>query len=373
MNIEDQEPEVLPVDDSRSHTMDLARVESPVSDALVLQREPALVLAEARKAAQALMAVMAQKPKKVMMNGEQYIENEDWLTIGHFYGVTAKIESDKFVEFGDVKGWEATAVLVARDGRELGRATAMCLNDEEKWSNRPKKEWAYCLGKEEDCSLHGHSVEDPGPNFLIWVPRPGKSAAPKRARVVTGEEKVPMFQLRSMAQTRASSRVHASVLRFVPVLAGFKGTPAEEMSDAERVDNTPQSAPPVRQDGSGEAIAPQAQAARGSAGGSASDTVADQNVYMPEGLDGSDLPDPIVYLTKVAPGMGSTKGFIWHTRQAVNATGLAIYKQFEQARQWCQEGVPVRLTDKTSKQSGKAYIDKIEAVAVDLHGDIIPF
>ncbi len=235
-------PEVLdavtaePVD-VESPRAALAKLEPVVTDALVLQREPSAVLAEASKAAKALMTVMAAKPKKVIMNGEQYIENEDWLTIGHFYGVTAKIESDRYCEFGTVHGWEATAILVARDGREIGRATAMCLDDEEKWSTRAKKEWAYCLGKEDDCSKHGHSVEDPGRNLIVWVPNPNKPGKmlPKKTRITTGEEKVPLFQLRSMAQTRASSKVHASVLRFVPVLAGFKGTPAEELPDAQHV------------------------------------------------------------------------------------------------------------------------------------------
>lgn len=241
------EAEIMATDQQPDVTTALATVPS-VSDALVLQRDPEIVLAEATKAAKALMAVMDQKPHKVMMNGEQYLENEDWLTIGHFYGVTAQIESDKFVEFGDVRGWEATAILVSRDCRVLGRCTAMCLNDEEKWSSRPKKEWAYCLGTG-DCGQHEHSVEDPGYDRLVWEPNPAKPGKnkPKKARITTGEEKVPFFQLRSMAQTRASSKVHSSVLRFVPVLAGFKATPAEELPDSERVDNIAQAPAPPRE------------------------------------------------------------------------------------------------------------------------------
>lgn len=84
-----------------------------------------------------------------------------------------------------------------------------------------------------------------------------------------------------------------------------------------------------------------------------------QNVYMPAGLDASDLPDGIVYLTKVAPGMGKAKGFLWHTGMGPTDEGLALYKQAEQAQQWCQEGQPVRVTRKTSA-SGRVYVDKIE-------------
>ncbi len=213
---------------------ELMRLAPGTSDALVLQRDPNDMLAEATKAAKALMAVMASKPDKVMMNGHQYIENEDWQTIGHFYGATAQIESDHFVEFGDVKGWEATAILVSRDGRTLGRATAMCLNDEEKWSSRAKYEWHYVMKdgailNEEDARRRGNSA-------MVWEEGGGKSR-PKKQKVEVGVVAVPMFQLRSMAQTRASSKVHRTVLAFVPVLAGFSPTPAEELPDAERVPN----------------------------------------------------------------------------------------------------------------------------------------
>lgn len=39
----------------------------------------------------------------------------------------------------------------------------------------------------------------------------------------------PLFQLRSMAQTRACAKALRNVLAFVPVLAGYEATPAEEM------------------------------------------------------------------------------------------------------------------------------------------------
>jgi len=163
--------------ETETEPVEALAVRPPVVDALILQRDPTDVLAEATRAANALMRVMEGKKHKVVFNDEQYIENEDWITIGHFYGVTAQLESDHYVQFGETEGWEATAILISRDGRTLGRSTAMCLNDEKTWRGKP------------------------------------------------------LFQLRSMAQTRASSKVHASVLRFVPVLAGFKATSAEELDD----------------------------------------------------------------------------------------------------------------------------------------------
>lgn len=218
-------------------TQALAVVES--SDAVVLRRDPEVVLAEAIKAAQALKKVLDGKPDKVMMNGEQYIENDDWQTIGHFYAISAKIIDTRPVQFGDVSGFEAIAAAITRDGREIGRATAMCLNDEEKWSDRPKYEWHYVM-KNGDV-LNEHAAEARGTKDWIWESKDGGGQRPKKQKVQVGTAKVPTFQLLSMAQTRASSKVLRMVLGFVPVLAGFKSTPAEELDGAtERVPNRPQ-------------------------------------------------------------------------------------------------------------------------------------
>lgn len=136
--------------------------------------DPERVLGEAQKAAQALTRVITSKPKKVMIRGEQYLEFEDWMTVGRFYSLTVRIDWSRPIN-GEIPGWEARATVLSREGREISSAEAMCLDDEENWKNRPT------------------------------------------------------FMLRSMAQTRASAKAFRNVLGFVPVLAGFKATPAEEM------------------------------------------------------------------------------------------------------------------------------------------------
>jgi hypothetical protein len=154
----------------------LMRQAPAIVDALVVQRDPSDAIREAQRAATELMSVVGTG--LLEFNGKRYLQNEHWQTIGHFYGTTARLESDHYLELGETHGYEATAVLVARDGRIIGRASAMCLNDEPNW------------------------------------------------------KKKPLFQIRSMAQTRASSRVYASVFRFVTVLAEVEGTPAEELDGA---------------------------------------------------------------------------------------------------------------------------------------------
>lgn len=166
-----------------------------------LTRDPKVVLAEAQSAAKALKTVLDAKPKKVMMNGEQYLEFEDWQTVGKFYGVTVKVASTTYVEFGGVKGFESRAEVLDKTGLSISAAESMCLNDEPKWSTRAKYEWK---------SINGQRVKEQ-----------------------VGEEAVPMFQLRSMAQTRACAKALRNVLAWVVVLAGYKPTPAEEMTGNE--------------------------------------------------------------------------------------------------------------------------------------------
>jgi hypothetical protein len=202
-----------------------------------MESAPDVVLAEAQKAAQALQKVIASKTKKVVMNGEQYLEFEDWQTVGRFYGVTAKEDGDpEAVDFGldddgkPVRGFKASAVAIDRHGHVLSRATAYCLSDEEKWSSRAKYAYGYLTRS------GGFSVEDPGKDEIIWEPNPDKPGKnrPKKERRHIGEERVPLFQMASMAQTRAAAKVLRNVLSWVVVMAGYRPTPAEEL------DATPQ-------------------------------------------------------------------------------------------------------------------------------------
>jgi hypothetical protein len=112
--------------------------------------------------------------------------------------VTAVAKSTRYVEFGEgesmVRGWEATAdALLVGNNQVISSAEAMCLDDEPKWSTRPVYEY-----------------------------RDGE-------RTKVGEENVPLFQLRSMAQTRACAKALRNVLAWIVVLAGYAPTPAEEM------------------------------------------------------------------------------------------------------------------------------------------------
>lgn len=147
----------------------------PMEDSVVLAGDPEKQMEYATKSARVLVQVLQQKPKKVMINGEQYLEFEDWQTLGRFYGATVGVEWTKPVTRNNrIWGYEAKAVVFIK-GEIVSSAEAMCTRDEKNWANRDE------------------------------------------------------FALRSMAQTRASGKALRNVLAWVAVLGGFKPTPVEEM------------------------------------------------------------------------------------------------------------------------------------------------
>lgn len=114
------------------------------------------------------------KEKKIMFNGKRYAEYDDFQYIGTFYGITVKTFDPHFVEIGGRKGFHAKAMLL-RDQMEIGRAEAFCMDDEPNWRSKP------------------------------------------------------LFQLASMAQTRAAAKAYSNLFRPIVRMAGLEGSPAEEM------------------------------------------------------------------------------------------------------------------------------------------------
>lgn len=144
---------------------------------LKIYRDPDQVLEEASRAARALVKVIEQKPKKVIIKGEQYLEFEDWQTVARFYGVTAKVRETRAIVVDDATGYEAVADAIhVSSSQIISSADAMCLDNEENWKNKPK------------------------------------------------------FQLCSMAQTRACVKCLRNTFAWVVVLAGYQTSPAEEVS-----------------------------------------------------------------------------------------------------------------------------------------------
>jgi hypothetical protein len=147
------------------------------------EKTPEDLLLAASEAAKALERVIQLNERPpLMFNGKRYLEFHHWQTIGAFYHVTTETYDPEPVEIDGVKGFKAKAsVLDSRTGIKLGGAEAYCFRDEPNWKSKP------------------------------------------------------LFQLASMAQTRAASKALANKFRFVAIVAGYEGTPSEEM-----IDGTPQ-------------------------------------------------------------------------------------------------------------------------------------
>lgn len=156
----------------------------PPKKELVLEGDPEKQLEFAMKAANALMKAVGQKPKKVMIRGEQYLEYGDWQTLARFFGATASVAWSRPImdTKGSLTGYEARAEVL-HQGQVISSAEAMCMRVERNWRDRDE------------------------------------------------------FMLRSMAQTRASAKALRNAYGWVAELAGMKSTPAEEMGD--QYDQTP--------------------------------------------------------------------------------------------------------------------------------------
>jgi hypothetical protein len=138
--------------------------------------DPQLAVDQATIAAKTLKDIVDRKQKKVIINGEQFLEYEDWQTLGRFYGYTVETgDGEEIWREGELVGYKAKAT-VHQAGIKIGGAEASCMRDEPNWSSKPE------------------------------------------------------FQWKSMAQTRAGAKALRNVLAWVAVLAGYRPTPAEEMN-----------------------------------------------------------------------------------------------------------------------------------------------
>lgn len=134
--------------------------------------KPDEVVARAAETANAVSAVIAKKKLFATIGGHKHVLVDGWTLTGAILGVfpvcvwTRKLDN----------GWEARVEARTKDGSIVGAAEAMCVRAERTWAKRDD------------------------------------------------------YALRSMAQTRATSKALRQPLGFVISMAGFSATPAEEMS-----------------------------------------------------------------------------------------------------------------------------------------------
>lgn len=147
------------------------------AEAAAIAPSPEQAIEYARRCATSLASVLGPAGMTVDVGGgRKHVRVEGWQTLGAMTGHSARIVWCREYDHAERgSGWEARAEVLDGLGNVVGAGEGMCLRTEKRW------------------------------------------------------EKADEFAVRSMAQTRAISRALSSVLRHVVVLAGYQGTPAEEL------------------------------------------------------------------------------------------------------------------------------------------------
>lgn len=136
--------------------------------------DPAEIVEKATGVARVLAKVLKDQKLTATISGREHVLVEGWTLCGTMLGVFPVCTWTRPVE----DGWEARVEARTRDGSVVGAAEAECLRSEKTWKTRDD------------------------------------------------------YALRSMAQTRATSKALRLPLGFIVSLAGFEATPAEEMPDS---------------------------------------------------------------------------------------------------------------------------------------------
>jgi len=151
----------------------LELAEAPPPTTLFRTDDPAEVVIKATAIANVLSKVLRDKKLTVKIGKGEHVLVEGWTLLGTMLGVFPICEWTR--KLTNPEGWEARVIVKTLSGATVGAAEAECLRSENMWGQRDD------------------------------------------------------YALRSMAQTRATSKALRQPLGFVVTLAGFSATPAEEM------------------------------------------------------------------------------------------------------------------------------------------------
>ena len=153
---------------------DEAPIPAALGAAIIEAENPADLVKKATEMATVLSDLINKQELFKQIGPKKHVLVEGWTTLGAMTSVFAHVEWSRAVE----DGWEARVVVRNAAGVSLGAAEAQCTTKEKNWKGR----------------------ED--------------------------------FAIRSMAQTRATSKALRMPLGWIMQLAGFNPTPAEEMDAA---------------------------------------------------------------------------------------------------------------------------------------------
>lgn len=166
------------VDTSAVNGRELVAVEHQPPATLFRTDDPVEIVEKATAVAKSLASVIKDRKLYNNIQGREHVRVEGWTLLGSMLGVFPVLAWSRPVEHG----WEARVEARTKDGSIVGASEAECLRTEKTWATRDD------------------------------------------------------YAIRSMAQTRATSKALRLPLGFVMTLAGYDPTPLEEMprDDEER-------------------------------------------------------------------------------------------------------------------------------------------
>lgn len=147
--------------------------------ALLDQSNPVALVEGATVIADQLSRIVSEQKLFKVIKGRKHVLVEGWTTLGAMSGVFPYVEYARRVETKNPKEiqYEARVLAKTRSGEVIGAAEAICSNEEHNWKDRDE------------------------------------------------------YAIKSMAQTRATSKALRLPLGWIMTLSGFDATPADEMPD----------------------------------------------------------------------------------------------------------------------------------------------
>lgn len=154
-------------------TRAIAKVEP---QALIASFDPAEVIERASRQATALADIIEKRKLYSAIQGRKHVNVEGWQTLGALNGLQAFTERVEVThnEDGSIEAVAIVSARTVRDGIAVAQAEGFCSTREARWKGRDE------------------------------------------------------YAVRSMAQTRATSKVFRQAMAWVMVLAGYEATPQEE-------------------------------------------------------------------------------------------------------------------------------------------------
>lgn len=161
-----------------------------VGSGALAAHNPQAFVDQASRIATALASVIKSRELSKRIGNKEHVYVEGWTTLAAMLGMTPREVSTLEAPPGV---YVSTYELVNAEGRVIGRASAEC-------------------GRDDEVDNFGN---------LTWADRPA-------------------YARRSMAQTRATSKVCRVALSWIMTLAGYAATPAEEMDGVTETQSQPQ-------------------------------------------------------------------------------------------------------------------------------------